>query len=70
MAKDSQCSSSLMFALIPDFPFRDDLRSIIDYPKDIMELADSLSLDKFCIFGFSGGAPYALACAWKICYLY
>jgi hypothetical protein len=42
MAKDSQCSSSLMFALIPDFPFRDDLRSIIDYPKDITELAGSL----------------------------
>ena len=40
--------------------------SVVDYPKDIVELAESLGLDKFSMFGFSGGAPYTLACAWQI----
>ena len=33
---------------------------------DVMELADNLQLDRFSVVGFSGGGPYALACASKI----
>jgi pimeloyl-ACP methyl ester carboxylesterase len=31
-----------------------------------VELADHLAIDQFAVFGPSGGAPYALACGWKI----
>tara|TARA_B100000029_G_scaffold466836_2_gene502674 strand:- start:145 stop:894 length:750 start_codon:yes stop_codon:yes gene_type:complete len=40
--------------------------SVIDYYKDIRELADYLELDKFSIFAFSGAAAYALVCAWRM----
>ena len=36
------------------------------WPKDMVELADHLGIDQFAVFGPSGGAPYALACGWKI----
>jgi pimeloyl-ACP methyl ester carboxylesterase len=36
------------------------------WPYDVVELADHLGIEKFAVFGPSGGAPYALACAWKI----
>ena len=36
------------------------------WPQDVAELADHLEIERFAIFGPSGGAPYALACAWKI----
>jgi pimeloyl-ACP methyl ester carboxylesterase len=41
-------------------------RKMTDWPQDIMELADSLELDRFAVTGVSGGGPYALVCAWKI----
>ena len=41
-------------------------RSILDWPSDVLELASHLDLDKFAVLGGSGGAPYALACAYKI----
>ena len=41
-------------------------RSLLDWPDDIVELADSLKLGKFAIIGVSGGGPGAFACAWKI----
>lgn len=37
--------------------------SFILYVKDIAELADTLSVDKFISWGTSGGGPFALACA-------
>jgi len=37
-----------------------------NWPTDITELADHLGIDKFVVFGPSGGGPFALACAWKI----
>lgn len=41
-------------------------RGYLDWPDDILELADSLHISYFAVTGFSGGAPYALACAYKI----
>ena len=41
-------------------------RGVADYPDDIVALADALGIDKFAVFGASGGGPPALACAWKI----
>ena len=41
-------------------------RNLLDWPDDIIELADHLGLDKFIVEGFSGGGPYAVACAYKI----
>ncbi len=40
--------------------------SILSWPVDVIELADKLKIDKFSILGGSGGAPFALACAYKI----
>lgn len=41
-------------------------RRLLDWPDDVVELADSLHLDRFAVVGFSAGGPYALACAYKI----
>jgi len=41
-------------------------RTLLDWPDDIVELADYLEIQQFSIVGFSGGAPYVLACAKKI----
>jgi pimeloyl-ACP methyl ester carboxylesterase len=41
-------------------------RRILDWPKDILHLADSLRLDKFAVSGHSGGGPYTLACAFAL----
>ena len=36
------------------------------WPKDISDLMDRLEIQRFSIFGDSGGGPYALACAAKL----
>jgi pimeloyl-ACP methyl ester carboxylesterase len=41
-------------------------RTFIDWAKDTVALADHLGIEKFAILGYSGGAPYTLACALKI----
>ncbi|KAJ8110614.1 hypothetical protein OPT61_g6589 [Boeremia exigua] len=41
-------------------------RCILDWPADILALADHLKISQFYILGASGGAPYALACIKKI----
>ena len=38
-------------------------RRIVDWPSDVVELADALGVDAFAVLGSSGGAPFALACA-------
>ncbi len=37
-------------------------RQFLDWGNDIVELADSLGLRKYSVFGLSGGAPHVLAC--------
>ena len=41
-------------------------RRILDWPDDVVELADALQVDRFAVLGISGGGPYALACAHRI----
>jgi pimeloyl-ACP methyl ester carboxylesterase len=38
-------------------------RRIVDWPRDVSELADQLGIDKFIVVGASGGGPYAAVCA-------
>lgn len=39
---------------------------LLDWPDDVVEVADGLGIERFAVEGFSGGGPYALACAYKI----
>jgi pimeloyl-ACP methyl ester carboxylesterase len=41
-------------------------RRLLDWPEDIVALADTLNIDKFGVLGYSGGGPFAVACAFKI----
>jgi len=38
-------------------------RTLLDWARDTRALADALGLRDFAVVGFSGGAPFALACA-------
>lgn len=44
----------------------DGQRTILDWPVDVLTLADHLNIDTFRVIGLSGGGPYALACAYGI----
>ena len=41
-------------------------RRLLDWPDDVRQLADQLGLERFSVVGWSGGGPYALACARRI----
>jgi pimeloyl-ACP methyl ester carboxylesterase len=41
-------------------------RRLLDWPDDVLEVAENLHIDRFAVVGFSGGGPYALVCACKI----
>jgi pimeloyl-ACP methyl ester carboxylesterase len=41
-------------------------RRVSDWPADVVALGDHLGLDHFAILGYSGGGPFALACARQI----
>lgn len=41
-------------------------RKFLDWPDDVVELADNLLLDQFAILALSGGGPYGEACAFGI----
>jgi len=41
-------------------------RSLLDWPNDLVALTARLGIDRFTVLGVSGGAPYALACAYQI----
>lgn len=38
-------------------------RRILDFPKDILALADCLNIERFSVLAYSLGGPYGLACA-------
>jgi pimeloyl-ACP methyl ester carboxylesterase len=37
--------------------------SVASYPALVAEFADALGVDRFAVWGYSGGGPYAVACA-------
>src|SRR4249920_3587779 len=37
--------------------------TVADYPQLVTALADTLGVDRFAVWGYSGGGPYAAACA-------
>lgn len=41
-------------------------RRFLDWPKDVLELADHLKIEQFRVLGISGGSPYVLACVKEI----
>ncbi len=41
-------------------------RTLLDWPDDVVALADALGLGRFGLVGISGGGPYVAACAYKI----
>jgi pimeloyl-ACP methyl ester carboxylesterase len=36
---------------------------LLDWPEQVVEVADALKIQKFAVLGMSAGGPYALACA-------
>jgi pimeloyl-ACP methyl ester carboxylesterase len=41
-------------------------RTVADHAADVEDLADALVLERFSVVGVSAGAPFALACAWRL----
>jgi len=41
-------------------------RTLLDWPDDVGALADLLGIDELAVMGWSMGAPYAAACAYKL----
>jgi len=41
-------------------------RKLLDWPDDVLEIANHLKLKRFSILGSSGGVPYTFACAHKL----
>jgi pimeloyl-ACP methyl ester carboxylesterase len=38
-------------------------RQLVDWPRDVIQFADGLGIERFAVVGASGGGPYAAACA-------
>lgn len=41
-------------------------RRLLDWPADVVQLADQLAIDRFAVVGWSGGGPYAAACGYLL----
>jgi pimeloyl-ACP methyl ester carboxylesterase len=41
-------------------------RRLLDWPMDVVQLADQLGLGRFGVVGWSGGGPYAAACGYLL----
>lgn len=41
-------------------------RTLNDWPQDVLAVVDELGIPRFSVLGYSGGGPYALACAARI----
>lgn len=41
-------------------------RRLLDWPRDVVAIADFLGLEKFGVFGVSGGGPHAAVCAHQL----
>lgn len=52
----------------PGFGLSDFLpwRTLADWPRDVVVLADTLGIGRFAVAGISAGGPYALACAERL----
>jgi pimeloyl-ACP methyl ester carboxylesterase len=42
------------------------MRRILDFPNDVLALANHLSIERFSVLAYSLGGPYGLACAFAI----
>jgi len=67
----SACTKHMIRLIAPDRPgiglsTYQPYREILDWPVDVLALADALKISQFYILGVSGGAPYALACVKRI----
>ena len=58
--------------IAPDRPgfggtdFARGVSTVEQWPNDMLELTDALSIERFYVFGPSGGGPWALSCAQRI----
>ena len=72
MHPDEQVTRSLGVRLVmfdrPGFGLSDfqPKRTLLDYPNDLIQLADSLGIKRFAIAGISGGGPYTAVTAYKL----
>lgn len=41
-------------------------RRLLDWPDDLVQLADTLKISRFSVVGVSGGGPYAAVCGYAI----
>ena len=41
-------------------------RKLLDWPNDVIQLANHLGINKFYVLGWSAGGPHALACAYML----
>jgi pimeloyl-ACP methyl ester carboxylesterase len=44
-------------------------RRLLDWPQDVLNLADQLNIERFAILAYSGGGPYGAVCALSIPHL-